>query len=170
MDWLGRPPPGQPRSRKIVSRMSASNLPTWLALASPVLFLALWLLIGRVLSVIGGWRELALSYAGTAPPEGRSFSFRSATLGLVNYNRCLRFVAAPTGLFIAAQFPFSYAHQPLFIPWEDVSASSHRGWIFGYVDLRFSKQPRVQVRLLRGFAEKLAATEGRLPLPDPASS
>jgi len=125
-----------------------------------LLFAAGWLFVLNILAFIGGWRSLAAVYAATGPPQGESFSFRSASLDPVNYASCLRFVAGPAGLYIAVLFPFRPGHRPLFVPWSDVSASPRRGWLFRYIDLRFARQPGVTLQIRRGLAEHLLAAGG----------
>ena len=141
--------------------MHDASASDWLVIAFLVFFVGMWLLILNVLAAIGGWRSLAASYAFDAPIEGESFSLRSANIGPVNYGSCLRFTASRSGLVMSILFPFRPGHRPLFIPWEDVAATSHRGWVFQYVDLRFSKQPQVRVRISRRLAERVVASSGR---------
>lgn len=126
----------------------------------PIFLIGMWLVILNVLSLLGGWRELARSYRANGRPDGPRFSFRSATLGFVNYGSCLTFVAARAGLFVAVLAPFRPGHRPLFVPWADVSAATHRGWIFRYIDLRFTRHPKVRMRLTRSLAEKLLQAGG----------
>jgi hypothetical protein len=148
--------------------MGDATPPAWVGLAFPVFFIGVWLVVLNILSSMGGWRELALSYGASGRAEGQSFSFRSARLGVVNYSSCLRFVAGPTGLSVSVLFPFRPGHRALFIPWADVSAETHRGWVFHYVDLRFSKPGHIRMQLSRRLAEKLAAAGGNaVRIPEP---
>jgi hypothetical protein len=55
------------------------------------------------------------------------------------------------------------------VPWRDVSAANHRGWLFRYIDLRFAHEPHVRIRISRKLAEKLVADAGlSVRLPDAA--
>jgi hypothetical protein len=133
----------------------------WFASVFPFFFAGLWLFVVNGLALMGGWRGLALAYRAIDPPRGESFSFCSAQLGTVNYKGCLRFVVEPKGLFISVLFPFRPGHPPLCIPWSDVSAAAHRGWLVRYIDLSFAKQSSTRLRLHHGLAEKLFAAAGR---------
>jgi hypothetical protein len=77
-------------------------------------------------------------------------------------------VAGPSGLFVSVLFYLRPAHPPLFIPWADVRAEVHCGWvyryIYRYVDFRFRRHPTLRVRLSEGLAERLLAAGGqRMP-------
>lgn len=127
----------------------------------PLLFAAMWVAISFTLSAIGGWGALASSYAARECPNGTSFRLRSASVGIVNYNNCLRFVVSPAGLFMAVLLPFRLAHPPLFAPWSEISATPHRGWVFRYVDFRFARHPNVRLRLFHVLAEEVLRAGGR---------
>jgi hypothetical protein len=124
-------------------------------------FVLLWVLSLNLLALWGGWRSLALSNKSTAPPNGERFWFRSASLGSVNYGGNLIFTTSPAGLHLAVFPLFRLGHAPLFFPWSEVAAQAHRGWVFRYVDFRFSRQPQVRLRVSRGLAEKLLGRFGQ---------
>jgi hypothetical protein len=125
-------------------------------------FVALWLFVLNLLSLLGGWRWLANSYAAIDRPAGESFAFRSGSFGFVNYGSCLRFISCPTGLYIAVLAPFRPGHRPLFVPWPDVRVKQTRGLILRYAEFHFARQPRVRVRVLPGLARKLLAAGGNV--------
>jgi hypothetical protein len=127
----------------------------------PIFFGAMWIAISFTLSAIGGWGALASSYATRGRPRGTSFRLRSARVGLVGYNNCLRFVASPAGLFMAVLLPFRLAHPPLFAPWSEISVTPYRGWVFRYVDFRFARHPNVRLRLFHSLAEEILRAGGR---------
>lgn len=136
------------------------NTPIWLGPALPVLFVCGWLFVMNLLALMGGWRDLAESYGTSGPVDGEAFPFRSAKVGIVDYGNCVRFVAGRPGLGISVLWPFRPGHRPLVVPWCDVSASEHRGWVFEYVDFRFARQPQVQLRVSRQLADALIAAGG----------
>jgi hypothetical protein len=138
-----------------------TDLPVWLALAFPLLFAGLWFLMSQFFAFVGGWRELARSYRAVGEPRGETYSSRSARLGAVDYRSCVRFVAGPLGLFVSLLFLFRSGRDPLFVPWQGVSAAVHHGWLFRYVDLRFDRHPDVRLRVSYGLAKRLLEAGGR---------
>lgn len=145
--------------------MNGLNAPTWITAALPVFFIGMWVLVLHALSRMGGWRDLAESY-GTAVSvdgqtfDGQTFRFRSGRLGTVNYNSCLTLTAGAAGLRLAVLLPFRAGHHPFVVPWAEITAKEYRGWVFNYVDLQFSRKPKVRLTLSRGLAKALAAASG----------
>ncbi len=90
-------------------------------------FVVFWLAIMFLVAAMSGWRTLAEKYGlpeGEQMPEGTTIKWRSAALWgrfPTNYKSCLNFTATPTGLGIAPVAIFSTGHQPLFIPWADIT-------------------------------------------------
>ena len=141
----------------------------WIPMLFPVLFVALWCLVGFLLAWIGGWAVLARQYPARPGVDGRRFSFRSARLGGVSYGGCLILTVNAAGLRIAALPLFRSGHPPLFIPWGDVAVTIGRAWIFHWVELTFARCPGQTFRIARRLAEALAQESGgRLRLPSPA--
>ena len=132
----------------------------WLGPVFLLVFVSMWLFVLNLLASMGGWYSLAASYGTSETIDGQTYSFRSAKLGIINYNSCLRFTASYSALGIAVMLPFRPGHRLLLVPWSDISATDHRGWIFRYVDFRFAKQPQVRLRMPRKLAEALIATSG----------
>jgi hypothetical protein len=109
------------------------------------LFIAAWLVvfplfcmgIGGLLSVIGGWRELAATYRvepsalQASPGRTTSGAFRRSWMPLpVNYSHCLRVHLFADGFGLGVWRIFSFMHPPLFIPWTVVSDCRKGGFLF----------------------------------------
>ena len=141
----------------------------WVRVLFPLLFVALWCLMGVLLAWIGGWGVLARHYPARSGSDGRRFWFRSARLGGVNYGGCLTLTVSAAGLRVAALPLFRSGHPPLFIPWGDVAVTVGRTWIFPWVELTFAQCPGPTFRIARRLAEALARESGgRLRLPSSA--
>ena len=107
-----------------------------------VVFPLFWLGITGLLSIVGGWRDLARSYA-TDPatfsgirPTNATGSLRRALLP-VNYSNTLLVYVRSDGLGLATWRIFRFKHPPLFIPWtavRDCQAGSLFFW--RYADIR----------------------------------
>lgn len=111
-----------------------------------IAFPVMWLGITGLLSVLGGWRELAASFdAGPLPREGRPIG-RWATGGVkrvlfpVSYSNCLNVTLFQDGFGVAVARPFRFMHPPLFIPWTAVRDCEEGGafWRYARITLHTS--------------------------------
>lgn len=132
-------------------------LPAWIWPALPLIFVGFWCTMTYLLGFLSGWRRLAAHYATDMPVAGRRFRFRSAKSGVVRYNHCLNFAAAPEGLHIWLLAPFRLSGPPLLIPWPDISATPAREFLFNCIALRFVRAPGVRMRVATGLGEQIAA-------------
>lgn len=113
-------------------------------------FIAGWLAICCLLSLIGGWHALAKRYRNSLSPPGKLFSFASLGLGAglvpVSYRSCLFVRLGSTGISLSV-FPFfRFFHPKLFIPWSAVSeCKRERFWFMNCTALYLSEP---QIRLL----------------------
>ncbi|MGH6962168.1 MAG: hypothetical protein ACREE7_16935, partial [Dongiaceae bacterium] len=135
----------------------ASVLRIWFWPAFPVFFVGLWCAATYLLAILSGWRRLGAHYAAEIPISGQRFRFRSAKSGLVRYNSCLNFAAAPEGLYIWLLFPFRLGSSPLLVPWPDVSATPTREWMFSFIALTFVREPGIRFRIATALGEQIAA-------------
>ena len=112
----------------------------WLAVlivgAWLVFFPLLWLGIASLLSVVGGWRELAATYA-VDPATFKGDRARTTTGALqrsfmlpVNYSSCLLVYVRDDGVGLHVWRIFSFMHPPLFIPWTAVRDCQAGGFLF----------------------------------------
>ena len=108
----------------------------------------LFLLIGFVLSVLGGWRALAATYRAVAPPAGMPRAVRYGRVGVVNYNSALTAYVSSAGLYLRAIVLFRPSHPDLFVPWQAVvERRPARVLFFEAVELVVG-QPRIATILL----------------------
>lgn len=88
--------------------------------------LATFVLVGGftllLLSSLGDWRRLAKSFRAQHKPDGKTFTFRSAAVGMVSYGNILTICISDEGLYLGLFFPFSILHPPLLIPWKEITA------------------------------------------------
>jgi hypothetical protein len=79
--------------------------------------------ICSLLARMSGWRALAEAYPlrGALPAARRSFV--GGRVGSVSYHGCLHVAADTAGLYVSVMALFSAGHEPLFIPWTDISVS-----------------------------------------------
>jgi hypothetical protein len=101
-------------------------------------FIVSWLLIGSLLSVIGGWYALARRFRSDDDIDAERFRFRSGGIGWgvfpVNYGNCLFATVGRRGRALSILLPFRFMHPPLVIPWSAVErCEPMRMWLSRYV-------------------------------------
>lgn len=101
-------------------------------------FVVFWVAICGVLSIMGGWRELAERFKSDAPLEGERFRFRSGAMGWghfpVSYGGCLFATVGPSGFALSILFLFRFLHPRLVVPWSAVERCEPvRFWFVNHV-------------------------------------
>ena len=94
-----------------------------------VAFPTLWCTACYVISIVGGWRQLAKRYRRAGPISGTVWRFQSAAmyrLAESSYGGCLTVAANEEGLGLSVFFPFRVGSPPLFIPWSEMLVSEVR--------------------------------------------
>jgi hypothetical protein len=90
------------------------------------LFICFWLVMGCLLSLLGGWHSLAKAYRNNAKSSGKSFSFAKMLLGTgsmpMSYRSCMTIRLDSIGMSLSVFLPFRFFHPPLLIPWNAVSS------------------------------------------------
>jgi hypothetical protein len=117
-------------------------------------FVVFWLVICGLLSLLGGWHELAQRFKSTDIVNGERFYFRSGAIGSrffpVSYGSCLFATVGPKGIGLSILFPFRFLHPPLFIPWSAVErCEGAKFWFMNHVAVHVTGFNR---RLLFGGA------------------
>jgi hypothetical protein len=112
-----------------------------------------------IISFLSGWRDLASYYAATRKPVGRSFWFRSASIGRVGYGACLKFTADAEGLGIRSLPRMGLFDRPLLLPWADLSARVDHG-LFARASVRVSAVPDVKISLSTALFLELTRAAG----------
>lgn len=116
-----------------------------------MLVLAMWLVIGAILSTVSGWRELAGHFPASvsSAAEGRDFRFASGTLGSpalpIRYRYCLTCSVSAAGLRLSVLPLLRFMHPPMFIPWSAVERATRDVWWLA----------TVTTLRLRGFSSQL---------------
>ena len=116
-----------------------------------------WLLLGWLSSVLGGWRKLASRYQLKHPFAGKTFSTRSAMMGMTRYASCLTMGANQDGFYLEVFFWMKISHPPLFIPWSDMTGKIEDSWLTKILILKFKPVPHVSIELPMNTALELKA-------------
>ncbi len=132
-----------------------------------LLCIAGWVILMNLISVLTGWRRFAEFYRAERPFSGKKFFAQRARLRAgMGYNGVLTIGADPQGLYVSVFVVFGFGHSPLFIPWEDVSATAKRVWRINMVILQFSKCPSIPFWISKRLADKLAMASGHQLVDD----
>jgi len=144
------------------------NLQPWIdqhasvfALIFPVYFLTLWLVVGAVVSFIGGWFSLAQVYRTQEAFDGAKWRMQSGRMrGLANYNNVLTLGVSQQGLYLASMFLFRFMHPPLLVPWSEIWVRRNKGWVFEYVTFTMGHDLAIPLRIRAKLAAKLRESAG----------
>jgi hypothetical protein len=122
----------------------------------PIYFLALWLLVGAVISLVGGWYSLARLYRSRVPFNGTKWTMQSGQMRYrTNYNRVLTLGADQQGLFLSSMFLFRFLHPPLLIPWAEIKVRRSKGWFFEYVIFTLGSELAIPLRIRARLGDDL---------------
>jgi hypothetical protein len=143
-------------------------------ICAPIFFLivfpAMSLVVSSVLAQLSGWVELARVYRFEGEFQGKRWSLESAMLNSVRYKSCLTVGATPEGMYLRPALIFRFGHQPLFIPWADISVEPANAAFFWHSNLHFAQARHTSLKIGKGLAERLAqAADDRWPAEPPTA-
>jgi len=123
----------------------------------PFLFLlGVWILISFLASRLSGWHRLAKEYPVHNPFEGKPRRFQTLWMRYgSHYGNITTVGANAQGLYLSVLFLFRIGHDPLFIPWSEITAAETTGGLFKRIRLQFKRLPAVPVIIDRRLAEIL---------------
>ena len=101
-------------------------------------FVILWLAFSGVISIFGGWHELADRFSDGKSLEGERFRFRSGAIGWrllpVNYGNCLFVTISQDGFALSIFLLVRFMHPRLVIPWSAVERCEPvKFWFVNYI-------------------------------------
>ena len=126
----------------------------------PLLFVAMWALIGSLLGFLSGWQALARTFpAGPLPridmpTAGGLFSTVYMDCW-VRYAGVIKATSAPQGLYLSVPFFFRLGHPTLLIPWDQIRVSRTKKWWRTYVVLTLGTDLQVPMRISEGMVRDL---------------
>ena len=95
----------------------------------PFAFVAMWLVVTSMLTLMSRWRTITDRYPARDDPPLRTLGFRSGRLGWVDYRSCLTLKACPGGLRVSAWKLFAPFQRAFEVPWDVIVAEPPSGWI-----------------------------------------
>jgi hypothetical protein len=135
--------------------------PSLFAAIFPVYFVTLWLVVGSIISSVGGWLSLSRLYRAQVQFGGARWGGQSGRMRwLTNYNNVLTLGASRDGLYLAMNFPFRFMHPPLLIPWAEIKVRKSKGWFFEYVTFTMGREMEIPLRIRTKLADRLKNEAG----------
>lgn len=105
-----------------------SAFPSWLPFALlPVVMPVMWVVVGLLLSAVGGWRALSHRWTVRDPDQLPPTQLSSARVGLVSYRNALLIGSDENGLVLGVMVLFRLGHPWLRLPWSAVAVEPPRG-------------------------------------------
>ena len=146
--------------------MDLKQLPEGVVMALTLVAMATaWCSVSLLLSVMGGWRQLAKRYTCSGTIVGTTWWFQSAGIHCyveTNYGSCLTVKANNEGIGLSLLLPFRIGHPPLFIPWSEVEIGEvRRFFFFKRVRLTFPEEPSVRIDISTRLAGKIQTAIGQ---------
>ena len=136
------------------------DFPVWLVFLFPVFFVALWVLVMRVISWMG-WSALAARFAFDRPlPDdatrygSQSLAIGESVITIANYSNCVNVWIDQRGFYMRPQIFFRLFHPMLHIRWDQIAQVEVRtGFLNGRTQLVFrTDAPVVAMRGRSGRA------------------
>lgn len=98
-----------------------------LTTASLLIIPGVWCIVSLLLATMSGWRDLARSFATTAPPPGHARLVTHTQLNYITYRSVLRIARAEQSLHLSILGPFRVGHPHLHIPLESIRVEENTG-------------------------------------------
>ena len=135
--------------------------PSAFAAIFPFYFLGLWLLVGSIISFVGGWFSLAKVYRARVPFNGVKWGGQSGQMRrLTNYHNVLTLGVSQQGLYLASMLLFRFMHPPLLVPWSEIKVRKSKGWFVEYVTFTIGHELAIPLRIRGKLAAKLRESAG----------
>ena len=142
--------------------MFSTDLLAAFPFAFPIFFVAMWLTVTTVLSMVSGWRILAAKFPNR--PDATvlaTFWFCSGVMGAgVNYGGCLTIQPCQEGLRVSVWKLFAPFDRPILAPWSEVRPERRRRFIVDRVVLRFGAVEAGHLEISPSLAERIADAAG----------
>jgi hypothetical protein len=147
--------------------VSNSWIAVKLAFAIPIFFVALWLGVTSLLSVLSGWSALMQAFPDRDETPVLSLSGQSGSMGLgVNMRGVLTIAVCPSGLRIGMPRLLAPFSRDFLVPWDRLSVTRKRVLFMDAARLQFG--PVGTLTVSAALADKLARAAGK-NWPEPAA-
>jgi hypothetical protein len=123
----------------------------------PIYFIGLWLFVGKIISLFGGWNKLSAQYRWeNTPTPTRWLRFQSMGLNsLTTYRHCMDIGFCETGLVLKPFILFRFGHPPLFFRWEELSLEDVKRFFVAETKVTTRKVPSVEIFFRKSTGQRL---------------
>jgi hypothetical protein len=127
----------------------------------PAYFVALWLFVCAIISLISGWTTLARRFQSTVPFVGKKWTCQSGQMRLFSgYHNCLTVGCNREGLYLATMLMFRFRHPPLLVPWTEIAISEKKILFFRFVRFDLGHELEIPLFLRLKLAQNLKREAG----------
>jgi hypothetical protein len=95
-----------------------------------LMFVAGWIIVSALLSLLSGWPRLAVRFRAGARPAGKAIGGQVLRIGLVGERNVTTLLARPEGLYLRTAWPFALLRPALLIPWNDIGGVREHKLLF----------------------------------------
>lgn len=143
---------------------SSNSLPSYFWFLIPFYFAGIWLLVSTMVSFIGGWHALSISFRAQHGPEGNFTTAGPFTHSVylrfrTHYGNVISVTSAQDGLYLSVLAIFRIARPPLFIPWHEIELTRSRFLWWHYVVLILGREQRIPMRISERMARDARVLE-----------
>ena len=107
-----------------------------------LIFIAGWILISCIISLLGGWFWLAKRYPLSHGSGNviENFNWKSLNLNYIcGYSSCINIKISEFGLILKTSLIFSILHSPIFLPWSSISNLDYKESFFKRIKFHVGK-------------------------------
>lgn len=125
-----------------------------------VYIVVFWIFVVNIVALASGWKLLAKRFRAQSSFIGSVWKWQYASIRGAGYNGCLIVGSDPMGLFLDVMAIFHPSHQPLFIPWTEITLR-HEPWLpKETVEIRLGQSEQVRFRIRGTLASKIQQAAG----------
>lgn len=133
-----------------------------------ITFPALWIGVGALLSLAGGWSLLAKRFSAAQPETGKEFRFASALfkknlMPPITYRGSLFITVGDKGIHFSIFFLFRFFSPAIFIPWPQIESVTEQRHLFGNYGVIIIRKCPVKILVLGDAGKYILDSYSRLP-------
>jgi hypothetical protein len=142
--------------------MSADLMEKHFAIAFPIFFGTMWVIVGTVLALLSGWFRLAGAFPDQSIEPILKLRGQSGTMGAaIGMRGVLTLSVCPTGLRVGMMRIFCPFCRDFFVPWESITVVRSTTLIWPAAKLQFGDPVVGSLRLAGHTADRIARAAGR---------
>jgi hypothetical protein len=135
--------------------------PNGFAAGMAAFFVALWFVVGLVISLVSGWHALAERYRTDREFPVRRRPMQSARMrAACGYNNILTLGSDEEGIYMGMTISLFPGHRRLFIPWADIEVQEAKRVLWAMMRTLRLGPDRIPLRVRESLAEFLLAGRG----------